>query len=70
MLPSAVVHNGKGLRLLDCLSGTYAGAGSSVDAGISIDYICAVSLADCFYRTLACAGSAGYALICNDICHD
>ena len=45
-------------------------AGTAVDAGISVDYILAISLRDSAYGTFAGAASAANAGISNNVCHD
>lgn len=43
---------------------------TAVDAGISVDYVLAVTLRNCANRTLRLAGTTRYTGITNYICHD
>lgn len=55
---------------LDSAGGAGSSAGTAVDAGISVDYILAISLRDSAYGTFAGAASAANAGISNNVCHD
>ena len=54
----------------DCFARANACAGSTIDAGISINHILSISLRDCTYWALRFTGSAAYTCVRNNICHD
>ena len=58
------------LVLLDCAGGAGSSAGAALDAGISVDYVLAISLRDRAYGTFAGAASAANAGIGDNVCHD
>ena len=55
---------------LDSASGAGSSAGTAVDAGISIDYILAVSLRNSANGTFGSAASAAYTSVTNNVCHN
>lgn len=62
----SVVDELLGLRSLD---GTYACAGTAVDAFISVDDVLAIFFCNRIGRAFAFAGTASDAIISNDISH-